>query len=72
MKDFKWLVAVMSETCVMCSSTIRQGDGFYFEATERKPHCRECGRLIRVVGYDNALRTRNPLGSFGDFFKGMF
>lgn len=59
MKDFKWMTAFAAEKCAMCWGEIRQGDGFYYESTEKKPHCRDCGRAIKAKGYDNALKERN-------------
>lgn len=61
MKDFKWLKAAVDEVCEICHAKIRQGDGFYFEATLRQPHCRDCGRVIRDRGYDAAKTERNWL-----------
>ena len=56
---FKWLTAFVGEQCAMCFDPIKQGEGFYYEATQKKPHCRTCGRLVREKGYEAAQKERN-------------
>lgn len=69
MGDYRWLKAVADEKCSLCFDPIRPGDGFYWEAESKKPHCRACGRAIRVLGEQGARATRNVfvklLGGFG-------
>lgn len=67
-RDFKWLTCVISTTCKMCAGPIRQGEGFYFEANKKEPHCRDCGREIKKKGYDEAGKDRNP---FAKLFKDL-
>ena len=55
----------------MCGETIKQGDGFYFEASKRKPHCRDCGRCIRRHGEEKARSLRSSIfGAFNKIFGG--
>lgn len=68
-REFKFITAVVSETCYLCRGGIRQGDGFYYEVGSRKPHCRDCGRAIKAHGYDIAARDR---GIFRGLFPGLF
>jgi NAD-dependent SIR2 family protein deacetylase len=68
MLEFKWLTAVINEQCVMCHRSVKAGDGFYFEVSNRAIYCRECGRDIRKNGFEQAMIGR----TFGSIFKSVF
>lgn len=59
-REFKWIGAVVGETCHWCRREIPQGRFFYFEVVARRTFCRECGRAIRMLGYDAAARALSP------------
>ena len=72
MKEFKWLACVMSTVCEWCYADIKQGEGFYYEATERKHYCRDCGRTVRALGFEPAKAIReNILVKMSKLFTGQ-
>ncbi len=58
MGDYRFLVAVMSETCAMCNGPVVQGKPMYYEAESRKRLCRKCGRAVKIHGEEKALMLR--------------
>lgn len=55
--------------CEVCRCAIRKGDKAYFETTERKVICVECGREIRRTGNSNAKR---PVDTARETLRKMF